>query len=60
VDCNKKVTKPAHNPFGQRTQMPSWYMPRPGWSKWMDKRPAGNWGQWTWQKFGRHHRRSLA
>jgi hypothetical protein len=64
VDCKKQPTKPAKNPWGGRTKMPSWYMPRPGWNKWMDKRPNGNyWANGDWEeatKGRRHLRRASA
>ncbi|KAI8470465.1 MAG: RlpA-like double-psi beta-barrel-protein domain-containing protein-containing protein [Monoraphidium minutum] len=40
VACDYRPTKQAANPFGRKTPMPEWYKPRPGWSRWMDKRVA--------------------
>jgi len=38
VDCGYKPSKVARNPWGQKSAMPDWYKPRPGWNNWMDKR----------------------
>ena len=38
VACDFKPWKPAKKPWGSKSEMPSWYRPRPGWNRWMDKR----------------------
>ena len=42
VSCSHRPAKPAVKPgaFGGPTDMPVSYKPRPGWSRWMDKRIA--------------------
>ena len=40
VPCSHRPAKPAAKPYGTRTAMPSGYQPRPGFSRWMDKRVA--------------------
>lgn len=55
VACNHRPSVRARNPWGKATDMPSWYKPRPGWNKYMDKRLVRNckklMGEWHggWQ-----------